>query len=72
MLDKMAPPEDVGVGWIHSRRLVLSKIIQWSWPDGNNASDLPTSGTLNQQEFAKLFMMKVACRYGLPIGMVAN
>jgi hypothetical protein len=36
------------------------------------ATYLPTSGTLNQQEFAKLFINKVAQWYGLPMGMVAD
>ena len=36
------------------------------------ATYLPTSGTMNQQEFAKLFMTKIARRYGLPVGMVAD
>ena len=33
---------------------------------------LPTSGTMNQEEFTKLFMMKIARHYGLPMGMVAD
>jgi hypothetical protein len=36
------------------------------------ATYLPTSCTLNQQEFARLFVNKVARRYGLPLGMVAD
>jgi hypothetical protein len=39
MLDESVPPEGVGVGWIHSRKLVPSRIVQWSWLDGNNASE---------------------------------
>ena len=33
---------------------------------------LLTSGTMNQQEFAKLFVMKIAQHYRLPLGMVAD
>ena len=36
------------------------------------ATYLPTLGTMNQQEFAKLFVMKIARHYGLPVGMVAD
>ena len=33
---------------------------------------LPTLGTMNQREFTKLFVTKIAQCYGLPLGMVAD
>jgi hypothetical protein len=45
--------------------LIINKLTKFT-------TYLPTSGSLNQQEFAKLFMTKIARRYGLPTGMVAD
>jgi hypothetical protein len=33
---------------------------------------IPTSGTMNQRDFVKLFVMRVARRYGMLVGMVTD
>ena len=61
---------DLTTGLPHSEEcdavlIVIDKLTKF-------ATYLPTLGTMNQQEFAKLFMTKITRCYGLPVGMVAD